>query len=133
MVPDKFLSEDVRLHGPHSTKVRCGCDDRNMPVQDARKAITDRTDDGLAGANVLIHAVFGVEHMFDLVDWDSDGYPVTSIRARDGGSEVDVVVSQPSFEGFDCRGIRGNELVNFHFREVVSVSGRSRHVRKCWV
>ena len=127
-----FLNEDMRHHSSHGTEVRSRCDGGNMLVQCARKAISHRTDDSFSGDNVLIHAVFGVEHLFNLVYWDSDSYPVTGIRPREGGAGIDVVVSQPSFEGFNGRGTRSNELINLLFRQVVSVSRRSGGIRERW-
>ena len=67
-------------------------------MQDAREAVTDRAYDCLARVDVFVDAVFGVKHFFSLGDWDGDGHPVTGVGAREGGDEVDVVVSQPSFE-----------------------------------
>lgn len=119
----------MRPHGPHSAEVCGRCDDGNMLVQDARKAVTDRADDRLACVDVLIYAISGIKHILDLADRNSDGHPVTGIRAREGGNGVDVVVNQPSFEGLDGRGTWSDELVDFLFREVVSVSGCSRLVR----
>ena len=88
------------------------------------------TGDGLADTGVPIHAVFGVEHIFDLADpCGSEGYPVISIMAQEGGNGVGVVANQQSSEGFDCRGTRSDELVNLLFGELVPVSGRPRKRR----
>ena len=103
-----------------------------MLAQNAWKVITGRADDRLAGDNVLIHAMFGAKHSFNLVDRDGDGHPVASVRAREGGSGVDVVVGQPNLEGLDRPGARRDELVNFLFRWVVSVSEYSRSIRGDW-
>jgi len=74
---------DVGLHSPHSTEVHSGRDNRNVVAQDAREAIIDHADDGLAGVNVLIYPIFGVQHLLDFTDWDGGSHPVTSIHARE--------------------------------------------------
>jgi len=51
---------DMGFHSPHSAEVGSRRDDRNVLVQDAREAVADRADDGLAGVNVFVHAIFGV-------------------------------------------------------------------------
>ena len=62
-------------------------------MQDVRKAIAGRADDSIAGIDVLINTVLGVEHSLDFSNRDSDGHPITSVRAGEGGNVVDIVVS----------------------------------------